>query len=70
MKRVDPFLIEMGSKIKVARKAQKISLPKMSKLCNIDMSNLWFIENGERNVHILTLKAIADVFKVDVKDFL
>ena len=33
----------------------------MSKLCGIDMSNLWFIENGERNVHILTIKTIADV---------
>jgi len=64
------YLKEMGSKIKAARKLHKISYPKMSKLCGIDMSNLWFIENGERNVHILTLKAIADVLKVDVKDFL
>ncbi len=64
------YLKQMGSKIKLARKTQKISLPKMSKLCATDMSNLWFIENGERNVHILTLKSIADVLKMDVKDFL
>jgi hypothetical protein len=29
-----------------------------------------FLENGERNAHILTLKAIADVLTVDVKDFI
>lgn len=64
------YLKEMGRKIKAARLANKLSLPKMSKLCNTDMSNLWFLEKGERNAHILTLKSIADVLDVDVKDFL
>ena len=64
------FLKEMGSKIKAARKAQKISLPQMSKLCKTDMSNLWFIEEGRRNTHILTLKAIADALGIDVKEFI
>lgn len=64
------FLIEMGRKIKSARTERKLSLPKLSKLCNTDMSNLWFIEQGKRNVHILTLKSIADVFNMDIKDFL
>jgi transcriptional regulator with XRE-family HTH domain len=64
------YLIEMGSKIKAVRKARKIGLPTLSKLCKIDMSNLWFIERGQRNIHILTLKSIADVFEMDVKDFL
>ncbi|MBL7810992.1 MAG: helix-turn-helix transcriptional regulator [Bacteroidetes bacterium] len=60
----------MGNKIKAARKARKIGLPTLSKQCNVDMSNLWFIENGESNIHILTLKSIADVFGMDVKEFL
>ncbi|MHB8258978.1 MAG: helix-turn-helix domain-containing protein [Bacteroidia bacterium] len=64
------YLKEMGKKIKSARKANKLSLPKLSKLCKTDMSNLWFIERGQRNVHILTLKSIADVFKMDIKEFL
>ena len=34
------------------------------------MYNLWFIENGRRNVPILTLKNIADKLGVDVKEFL
>ena len=64
------FLKEMGGKVKAARKAQKISLPKMSKLCKTDMSNLWFLEKGLRNTHLLTLKSIADVLKLDIKDLL
>lgn len=64
------FLKEMGSKIKAARIAKGISYPKMSKLCKIDMSNLWFVEQGRRNCHILSLKAIAEVLEKDVKDFI
>jgi len=64
------YLKDMGSKIKAARKANKLSLPVMSKLCKTDMSNLWFLEQGQRNAHILTLKSIADVLKMDVKDFI
>lgn len=60
----------MGAKIKAARKAKKLSLPVMSKLCKTDMSNLWFLEQGQRNAHILTIKSIADVLKMDVKDFI
>ena len=65
------FLIEMGKKIKAARKAQKMTLEKLSKLSGAtDLSNLWFIENGQRNVHILTLKSIADALKMDVKELI
>jgi transcriptional regulator with XRE-family HTH domain len=45
-------------------------LEQLSELTEIDMSNIWFIEKGQRNVHILTLKSIADVLKADVKDFI
>lgn len=63
------FLKEMGSKIKAARKAKKLTLEKLSKLSGAtDLSNLWFIENGQRNVHILTLKSIADCLQIEIKD--
>jgi len=64
------YLKLMGGKIKAVRKANKMSLPTLSKLCKTDMSNLWFIEQGQRNVHILTLKSIADVFGMDIKEFM
>ena len=34
------------------------------------MFSIWFLENGQRNAHILTLKAIAEILKMDVKDFI
>jgi transcriptional regulator with XRE-family HTH domain len=64
------YLKEMGGKIKAARKANNISLRKMGELCKTDMSNLCRLENGTVNTSILTLKSIADVLKMDVKEFL
>jgi hypothetical protein len=42
----------------------------MSELCGIEMSNLWFLENGQRNTYILILKSITDVPKVGVKELM
>ncbi len=64
------YLKEMGIKIKSARMANKISLRKLSELCKTDMSNLCRIELGQVNTSILTLKSIAGVLKLDVKEFL
>ena len=47
-----------------------MTLPTLAKLAKTDMSNLWFLEKGERNAHILTFKSIADVLNMDVKDFI
>jgi transcriptional regulator with XRE-family HTH domain len=64
------FLKDVGCKLKSARLANKMSLQKLGKLCNIHYSSIWFMEQGKTNVHILSLKAIADVFNMDVKEFL
>ncbi len=64
------FLKQMGAKVKAARLANKMSLPQLSKATGFGIPAIWFLENGRRNAHILTLKAIADVLKMDVKDFL
>ena len=66
----DIFLKEMGQKIRTARKAKKIPINEMAVLTKIDMSNLSFLERGMRNCHILSLKSIADVLEMDVKDLL
>ncbi|MGN8070536.1 helix-turn-helix domain-containing protein [Mucilaginibacter sp. 22184] len=66
----DTFLIEMGQKIRIARRAKKIPIGKMAELSKIDMSNLSFLERGMRNCHVLSLKSIADVLEMDVKEFL
>lgn len=70
MKQSNPLLMQMGAKIKAHRIGNKMTLQKLSDSTGIDLSNLWFIENGRRNVHLLTLKSIADVFNLDIKDLL
>ncbi len=64
------FLSQMGKRIKEARNRKGITLRELEKLTDIDMANVSRIENGKINVHILTLKSIADVLEVDVKTFL
>ena len=68
--RNDIYLKQMGSRIRAIRKAKKITLDQMSELSGIDVSNISILENGRRNAHILTLKVIADVLKVDAREFL
>ena len=64
------FLIEMGLKIRLARKSKKMPINVLADLSKIDLSNLSFLERGMRNCHIMSLKSIADVLETDVKDFL
>lgn len=68
--RNDELLKQMGSKIKAARLANKYSLKRLGEETGIHYTSLWFIENGRHNVHILTLKSIADVFGMSVKEFI
>lgn len=68
--RNDIFLKEMGSKIRATRKAKKMSLQTLAVATSINISNLSFLERGRRNPHILSIKSIADVLEVDVKDFI
>jgi len=64
------LLKAMGAKLKAARIAKMWSYPRLAKETGLNMSNLWFIEQGTVNLHLLTLKKLADTLGVDVKDFL
>lgn len=66
----DVFLMELGGRVKALRKSKGISVRKLGELCQTDYSNLSRFENGQVNPHILLLKSIADVLRVDVKEFL
>ena len=68
--RNDELLRQIGGKIKATRKANKYTLKKLSEQTGIHLTSLWFMENGRQNLHILSLKSIADAFKMEVKDFL
>ncbi len=64
------YLTEMGKKIRIERRAKKLTLHKVAIRCNVDIHTICYIERGKTNPHLLILKSIADVLKVDVKDFL
>lgn len=64
------YLKQMGARIRALRRAKGISMRKLVTLCPLHKSSISEIENGKRDCHILTLKMLADVLGVDVKDFL
>lgn len=68
--RNDIYLKQMGSKIRAARKAKKMSMESLGAKIQMNISNISFIERGKTNPHLLTLKSIADVLNVNVKDFI
>lgn len=69
-KTINPYLSEMGRKIRSARNSKNVSLRRLGQLCQLQHNNIMRIEQGKKSCRILTLKNIADKLNVDVKDFL
>ena len=66
----EQFLKTMGAKIKAHWKLKRYTLRQFGELCKLDYSCVCRIENGQYGSRIITLKTIADVLGVDVKEFL
>lgn len=64
------YLKKMGAKIRAARKAKGLYMHQLATLCKLGTGAICDIEIGKSNVHILSLKVIADILQIDVKDFL
>lgn len=64
------LLYNVGANIKAIRESQNITVRELGVLCNMDYGNISRIECGKSDCRLLTLKAIADALRVDVKDFL
>lgn len=63
------FLKQMGDKIKTVMKQRGIGGERLAKLCEMDYSNISRLKNGRKNCKVASLKKIADVLQVEVKDF-
>ena len=61
------YLLEMGRRIKVARKERGVTVRKLSALTGFSYVNLNYVENGISDCHILYLKKIADALKMDAR---
>lgn len=64
------YLKEMGKKVREIRLSKGLSLDALKAITGFQRSTLSDLENGKSNSRILTLKFIAEVLDVDVKDFL
>lgn len=64
------YLKQLGQRIKAIRKECKMSLRAVQKHKITDIGQLSRIENGHVNPHIITLKKLADLYEVDIREFL
>ena len=58
------FKKEIGFKIKVARMRQKISQEKLAEMVNLSREYITRVENGQKNISLKKLFAIADALEV------
>jgi transcriptional regulator with XRE-family HTH domain len=64
------YLKAMGRKIQDARKAKGLTIRQFANMCGMDFSNLNRLENGQKDCHVLSLKAIAEALNMEVREFL
>ena len=63
------FLLKtLGQRIKKLRKEKNMSQYVVAKKCNMDFGSYSNIENGKRNVTVLTLQRIIKVLKVPFRE--
>ena len=58
----------VGNKIKILRKARKMTQEELSNLSNLDRTYITSVERGKRNISIVNLDRIASALGVEVKD--
>lgn len=63
------FLKKLGKKLKLARVANDMTLEKLMAVTGYHRTTISKVERGTKNTRILTIKAIADVLEVDIKEF-
>ena len=63
-------IIQIGSRIKMMRKARGISQKEMSKICDIPVTTYSNYENNNREPNITQLEKIANALEVSLTDLL
>lgn len=66
----DTRLLAVGAKVREFRVALGLSQEQLADLAGIDRTYISGIERGVRNITLLKLFLLADVFKMSPKDFL
>jgi transcriptional regulator with XRE-family HTH domain len=64
------YLLSMGRRVRMMRLSKNITLTELARRTGLQTSCISNLETKGKNSYLLTLKTIADVLEVDVKDFL
>lgn len=60
------ILVAVGERIRLIRKSQGLSQEKMAEKTGLSPSYFGFVERGQKQVTLVTLKSIADALGVDI----
>jgi len=60
------ILVAVGERIRLIRKGQGLSQEELAERANLTSSYLGFVERGQKQVTLVTLKSIADALGMDV----
>lgn len=64
------YLLAFGLHLKRIRTDKGLSYRKMAQLCKLDYAHIQRIEQGEKNITLLTLLAMSEALQVTPKDML
>ncbi len=59
---------KLGQKIRIERQKRKISQEKLAEMADLNRNFIGMVERGETNITVKNLEAIANAFKMDIKD--
>ena len=68
--RQNEFLTTLGKNVKKARKSKGMTLRTLGNMCELDYSSISRLENGARNIHVLTLQMLAEKLEVEITELL
>ena len=64
------FLREIGLRIRALRTEKHWTQEQFAKNCGLHRTYVAAVERGERNVTVVSLRALADVLRVDITQLL
>ena len=59
---------KLGQKIRIERMKRKISQEKLAEMSDLNRNFIGMVERGETNITVKNLEAVANAFKIDIKD--
>lgn len=62
------LLKSLGAKLRIAREKKGLRMRDVGMIADIYFSHISLIERGETSARITTIKMLADVYEINIKD--